>query len=133
MTVISIFCCDKHRIESNRHETPRRYPGKNSCYGLLSCTTQFCKFQIWSALIVLTFCRMLQTLYTGTMQSKRAGSRWAEQFLDPKSIKLIEQAWNEREGVRFMVKIHQRAEQILLDGTLEFINYADSQIDNVKG
>jgi len=67
------------------------------------------------------------------MQSKRAGSRWAEQFLDPKSIKLIEQAWNEWEGVRFMVKIHQRAEQILLDGTLEFINYADSQIDNVKG
>lgn len=93
----------------------------------------FANSRFGQSFFVLTYCRMLHTLYTGTVQSKRAGARWAKQFLDPKWIKIIDQAWNEREGVRFMVKIHQRAEQTLLDETLEFINYAVSQIDNVKG
>jgi len=82
--------------------------------------------------VVLTYCRMLHTLHTGTVQSKKAGAQWAKQYVDSKWIKLIDQAWNEREGVRFMVKIHQRAEQSLLGETLDFINYAVSQIDNVK-
>ena len=82
--------------------------------------------------VVLTYCRMLHTLHTGTVQSKKVGAQWAKQFVDPKWVKLIDQAWNEREGVRFMVKIRQRAEQSLLDETLDFINYAVSQIDNVK-
>jgi len=82
--------------------------------------------------VVLTYCRMLHTLHTGTVQSKKAGAQWAKQFIDPKWVKLIDQAWNEREGVRFMAKIRQRAEQSLLDETLDFINYAVSQIDNVK-
>ena len=82
--------------------------------------------------VVLTYCRMLHTLHTGTVQSKKIGAQWAKQFVDPKWVKLIDQAWNEREGVRFMVKIHQRAEKTLLDETLEFIHYAVSQIDNVK-
>ena len=81
---------------------------------------------------VLTYCRMLHTLHTGTVQSKKAGTKWAKEFVDPKWIKLIDQAWNEREGVRFMVKIHQRAEQTLLYETLEFIKYAVAQIDNVE-
>lgn len=91
----------------------------------------FANSRFGQSFFVLTYCRMLQTLHTGTVQSKRVGARWAKQFLDPKWIKLIDQAWNEREGVRFMVKIHQRAEQALLDETLEFLNYAVSQIDNV--
>lgn len=82
--------------------------------------------------VVLTYCRMLHTLHTGTVQSKKAGAQWAKQFVDIKWVKIIDQAWNEREGVRYMVKIHQRAEQSLLDETLDFINYAVSQIDNVK-
>lgn len=82
--------------------------------------------------VVLTYCRMLHTLHTGIVQSKKAGAQWAKQYVDSKWIKLIDQAWNEREGVRFMAKIHQRAEQSLLGETLDFINYAISQIDNVK-
>lgn len=81
---------------------------------------------------VLTYCRMLHTLHTGTVQSKKAGAKWAKEFVDPKWIEIIEQACNEREGVRFLVKIHQRAEQTLLYETLEFINYAVVQIDNVE-
>lgn len=81
---------------------------------------------------VLTYCRMLHTLHTGTIQSKKAGATWAKQFLEPKWSEIIDQAWNEREGVRFLVKIRQRAEQTLLGETLEFMKYAISQIDNIK-
>jgi len=73
---------------------------------------------------VLTYCRMLHTLHTGTVQSKKAGVKWAKQFVEPKWVKIIDQAWNEREGVRFGAKIGQRAESTLLYETLEFIKYA---------
>jgi hypothetical protein len=76
---------------------------------------------------VLTSCRMLHTLHTGTVQSKKAGAIWAKQFVEPKWISLIDQAWQEREGVRFGVKIGQRAEQKLLHETLEFMQYVVTQ------
>jgi len=82
--------------------------------------------------VVLTYCRMLHTLHTGTVQSKRAGMKWAKQFVEPKWIKIIDQAWDERKDVRFGVKIGQRAEQKLLHETLEFIKYALAQIDNIE-
>jgi predicted nucleotidyltransferase len=78
---------------------------------------------------VLTYCRMLQTLQTGTVQSKKAAASWAKQTVDPKWVGLIDQAWEERQGVRFMEKIRQRAEQALLDETLEFIKYIVSLIE----
>jgi predicted nucleotidyltransferase len=92
----------------------------------------FCNSRFGQSFFVLTYCRMLHTLQTGTVQSKKAGMTWAKQFVDAKWVKLIDQAWKEREGVRFLVKIHQRAEQTLLDETLDFIKYAVSQIDNIK-
>lgn len=81
---------------------------------------------------VLTYCRMLHTLHTGTVQSKKAGAAWAKQFVDPKWVKIIDQAWEEREGVRFLTKIGQRAEITVLYETLEFISYAIAQIDNIE-
>ena len=81
---------------------------------------------------VLTYCRMLHTLYTGTVQSKKAGLQWAKQFVEPKWVKFIDHARKEREGVRFGVKIGQRAEFVLLYETLEFIKYAMSQIDQME-
>jgi predicted nucleotidyltransferase len=80
---------------------------------------------------VLTYCRMLHTLHTGTVQSKKAGMKWAKQFVEPKWLKIIDQAWKEREGVRFLVKIRQRAELTLLYETLDFIKYTVAQIDNI--
>lgn len=53
---------------------------------------------------VLTYCRMLHTLHTGTVQSKKAGVKWAKQFVEPKWVDIIDQAWSERDGVRFLVK-----------------------------
>ena len=81
---------------------------------------------------VLTYCRMLHTLHTGTVQSKKVGAQWAKDFVDPRWVKLIDLAWNEREGVRFGVKIGQRAEASLLDETLEFIKYAVTHMDNIE-
>ena len=78
---------------------------------------------------VLTYCRMLHTLHTGTVQSKKACMQWAKQFVDSKWVRLIDQAWHERECVRFGVKIGQRAELALLHETQEFIRYAVTQID----
>jgi hypothetical protein len=81
---------------------------------------------------VLTYCRMLHTLHTGTVQSKKAGVKWAKQFVDPGWVKIIDQAWKEREGARFGVKIGQRAELTLLYETLEFMKYAIAQIDRIE-
>lgn len=81
---------------------------------------------------VLTYCRMLHTLHTRTVQSKKAGVQWAKQLLDPKWINLIDQAWNERKGVRFGVKIGQPAKSTMLLETLEFIKYAIAQIDHIE-
>jgi predicted nucleotidyltransferase len=81
---------------------------------------------------VLTYCRMLHTLHTGSVESKRAGVEWAKQFVEPKWIHIIDQAWNERKGVRFGVKIGQRAELTLLGETLEFIQYALTKMDGMK-
>jgi hypothetical protein len=73
---------------------------------------------------------MLHTLNTGTVQSKRAGAKWTKQYVDRKWIKIIDQASDEREGVRFGVKIGQRAEQKSLNETLEFMKYTVTQIEN---
>ncbi|HEX2996880.1 MAG TPA: aminoglycoside adenylyltransferase domain-containing protein [Anaerolineales bacterium] len=80
---------------------------------------------------VLTYCRMLQTFHTGTVQSKKAAVTWAKQFVAPERTAIIEQAWQEREGVRFLVKIRQRAEQSLLYETLEFMKYVVSKMDSI--
>jgi hypothetical protein len=80
---------------------------------------------------VLTYCRMLHTLHTGTVQSKKAGVTWARQFVEPRWVKIIDRAWQEREGVRFGVKIGQRAERTLLYETLEFMKYAVALIDTM--
>lgn len=73
---------------------------------------------------VLTCCRILHTLSTGTVQSKKAGMVWARKALDPRWIPLVDLAWAERDGVRFELKIRQRAQPALLSETLEFIQYA---------
>lgn len=91
----------------------------------------FANSRFGQSFFVLTYCRMLHTLHTGTVQSKKAGAAWARQNVDPGWVGLIDQAWEERQGVRFMEKIHQRAEQTKLLETLEFIHYAVSQIDTI--
>jgi len=79
---------------------------------------------------VLSYCRMLHTLKTDTVQSKFAGMKWALQALDSRWAGFIQQAWEERKGVRHMVKIRQPAQQSALEETMAFIKYAIHEIDH---
>ena len=73
---------------------------------------------------VLSCCRMLQPIELGTVQSKAAGMRWAQCALDSTWDPLIQQAWEEREGVRFGEKIWQHAQSEQLQASLDFLQYA---------
>jgi predicted nucleotidyltransferase len=90
----------------------------------------FFNSQFGQSFVVLTYCRMLHTLHTGEVQSKKAGAEWAKEYVEPIWRKLIDRAWDDREGVRFGVKIGQRADEQLLEETLEFVQYAVVRVDD---
>lgn len=90
----------------------------------------FANSRFGQSFFVLTYCRKLYTFHTATVQSKKASADWAKQNVDAKWVDLIDQAWKEREGVRFMEKIRQRAEQAKLVETLEFIKYTVSLVED---
>lgn len=71
---------------------------------------------------VISYCRMLQTLETATIESKLAGVRWALEHLDPRWADLIRQAWADRPdpGLKYRTPADQEAVQ----QTIEFIKYA---------
>jgi hypothetical protein len=71
---------------------------------------------------VLTWCRMLHTLQCGTVNSKLAAVKWAEQSLDSEWHQLIQLAWAERKGTRFGEKVRQPADAQLLQETARFIS-----------
>ncbi len=48
------------------------------------------------AYVVLTLCRVLYTLYTGGVVTKRVAARWAVSTLDARWVPLIERAWDGR-------------------------------------
>jgi hypothetical protein len=55
----------------------------------------------YQAYAVLSMCRALHTLRHGTIASKPAAARWAQQTLDPAQAELIEEALAWRPGVEF--------------------------------
>ena len=71
---------------------------------------------------VLSYCRMLHTLHTGRIASKRSGAQWAKNALDNRWAGLIERAWEERPNPS--LKIQQKVDPTELKRTLEFIHYA---------
>jgi predicted nucleotidyltransferase len=71
---------------------------------------------------VLSYCRMLHTLDTGRVESKRAGAEWAKASLDSRWTGLIERAWNERPNPS--LKVRQSADLTDFYSTVEFIRYA---------
>lgn len=72
--------------------------------------------------VVLSYCRMLQTLETGRIDSKRAGARWARGALDPRWSGLIQRAEEARPDPS--TKVRQAADPPDVAETLEFIEYA---------
>lgn len=72
--------------------------------------------------VVLSYCRMLQTLETGRIESKRAGADWDQARLGPHWAGLIERAWEGRRNPDLMVR--QKADPEDLQATIEFVRRA---------
>ena len=98
----------------------------------IDCPLSFQNSIFGQSFYVLSYCRMLHSLHTGLVQSKKTAAKWAKQALDQKWIRIIDQAWEERKGVRFGEKIGQLAERNLLHETLEFMKYTVTQISKYE-
>lgn len=72
--------------------------------------------------VVLSYCRMLHTLETGRIESKRAGAEWAKTALEEDWTEIIQKAWQERADP--WTKVHRAAEPKDIEDTLAFILYA---------
>ena len=81
---------------------------------------------------VLTCCRILHTLGSGTVDSKLAAVRWAAKSLDAEWQELIRRAWAEREGVRFGVKVRQLADSKLLQETARFVAHVQDELNRQR-
>lgn len=68
-----------------------------------------------------SMCRMLYTLVTGTITSKRAALEWAHQKLDPAWRELITRAVADRS-----LTWNDPSDPALVNPTLEFLNYAQT-------
>lgn len=72
--------------------------------------------------VVLTYCRMLHTLQTGSVGSKPAGAAWAKSALGDAWSDLIERADAQRPNPP--VKVRQPADPADVERTFDFIRYA---------
>lgn len=75
---------------------------------------------------VISYCRMLQTLETGRIESKLSGVKWGIENLDKRWNGLIERAWRERPDVP--LKVTLKADFDDFEETFQFILYALEKI-----
>jgi len=84
--------------------------------------------RLWLQSFLVTFCcRVLHTLQTGEIQSKKAGSEWASRTLDPTWAPLIErahQAWLTETAVKL-----GPSDAAEVARTLDFLRYALGEAD----
>jgi hypothetical protein len=78
--------------------------------------------RFYQSFIVLSYCRMLHSLSTGTVGSKQAGAEWAKANLDPAWTGLIDQTWDGRPNPALAVR--QPADPEDFEKTLEFVRFA---------
>ena len=76
-------------------------------------------------LVVVSFCRILQTIETGTVTSKREAGEWALDALPAEWSGLIRDAVDDRPDP--WTKVRQRADPEAFERTLEFVDYALSR------
>lgn len=74
------------------------------------------------ALFVLSFCRMLHTLSSGRVTSKKEAGEWALSALDAEWRSLVQHALDERPDP--WLRVHQPADAELVTRTSAFIAYA---------
>lgn len=75
--------------------------------------------------LVLTFCRILHTLHTGTVGSKREAGTWAIGALAAEWSSLVQQALDDRPDP--WLRVHQPADPEAIERTLAFAEYACAQ------
>ncbi|MBA3329458.1 MAG: DUF4111 domain-containing protein [Actinobacteria bacterium] len=73
------------------------------------------------AYLVVTVCRLLQTLETGTVVSKHDAAEWAKGALDPRWAALIQRADDDRPDP--WLRVYQPAAGEAIDRTLAFVEY----------
>jgi predicted nucleotidyltransferase len=76
--------------------------------------------------LVLTFCRLLSTLKTGKISTKREAAEWAIDHLNLEWSSLIRQALQDRADP--WLRVHQQAESEQTERTLAFAEYALTRI-----
>ena len=71
--------------------------------------------------LVVTFCRILHTLESGRVSTKREASEWALEALDPDWAPLIRRSLDDRPDP--WGRVHQQADPALVDRTLAFVDW----------
>lgn len=92
---------------------------------ILSDTERF-NNHFYQTFIVQSYCRMLHSLETGRILSKRAGVEWAKSRLDPAWHALIDRTWAGRPDPAASVR--RPADPTDFQATRDFICYAIEQI-----
>jgi hypothetical protein len=77
--------------------------------------------RFYQSFIVLSYCRMLHSLHTGRVESKRAGAEFAKANLDLRWAGLIDRTWTGRPNPS--VSVREPADPEDFAATLEFIRY----------
>lgn len=77
--------------------------------------------RFYQGFIVLSYCRMLHSLQTGTVESKVAGAAWAKRNLDPSWSELIDGTWAGRPNPALSVRQPANPEDFAK--TLKFVEY----------
>ena len=86
--------------------------------------------RFYQGFIVLSFCRMLHSLHTGEIQSKRRGAEWARANLDPAWRGLIDRTWATRPVPE--VSVRTPADPVDFQRTLEFVRYVTGVADTLR-
>lgn len=81
--------------------------------------------------LVITFCRLLFTLFEGYVPSKRDAGEWALETLDRKWRDLVQQALDDRPDP--WRRVHQPAAPDMIQRTLQFAHYTVTTATNWVG
>ncbi len=98
--------------------------------GDLVADPQLMEARWYQAFVVVTWCRILNTLETGRIHSKPVSAVWSQQNLDQRWSPLIQKALDERR-LPWEVKVNGLATPEDLNETLEFTRYVLARIEKV--
>ena len=85
--------------------------------------------RFYQGFIVLSFCRMLHSLHTATIESKRSGAEWVKAHLDPAWHDLIDRTWATRPVPE--ISVRTPADPADFQRTLEFVRHVTGLAEQV--